>query len=122
MATHATEVRSFRIGVLTVQVLSSGGVEGPAVCYSLPVFAYQGWCYYVGNGSMSACQQNSVAYGWMKRRKSKPKQRALCQYYLDWLVGGCLAERIPLPSGAGPPPSDATVAYVGHRGRFFATS
>ena len=66
----------------------------------LPVFAYQVACFYAGRDSMSACQQKSVADGWMKGRNSTPKQRALCQCCLDWLVGEGLAECMPLPSDA----------------------
>ena len=49
---------------------------------------------------MSACQQKSVADGWMKGRNSTPKQRALCQCCLDWLVGDGLAECMPQRSDA----------------------
>ena len=49
---------------------------------------------------MSACQQTSVADGWMKGRNSTPKQRALCQCCLDWLVGEVLVECMPLRSDA----------------------
>ena len=68
--------------------------------YRLPVFAYQVACFYAGRDSMSACQQKSVADGWMKGRNSTPKQRALCQCCLDWLVGEGLAECMPLRSDA----------------------
>ena len=49
---------------------------------------------------MSACQQTSVAEGWMKGRNSTPKQRALCQCCRDWLVGDGLAECMPQRSDA----------------------
>ena len=68
--------------------------------YRLPVFAYQVMCFYAGCESMSACQQKSVADGWMMGRNSTPKQRALCQCCLDWLVGEGLAECMPLRSDA----------------------
>ena len=68
--------------------------------YRLPVFADQVACFYAGNDSMSACQQKSVADGWMTERRSRPKHRALCQRCLDWLVGEGLAECMPLQSDA----------------------
>ena len=95
MTTHATEVRSLRIGVLAIRVLSGGGRD-----YRLHVFAYQVACFYAGRDSMRACQQKSVADGWMKGRNSTPKQRALCQCCLDWLVGDGLAECMPQRSDA----------------------
>ena len=49
---------------------------------------------------MSACQQTSVADGWMMGCTSTPKQRALCQCCLDWLVGEGLAVCMPLRSDA----------------------
>ena len=68
--------------------------------YRLSVFAYQVACFYAGNDSMSDCQQRSVADGWMKGRNSTPKQRALCQCCLDWLVDEGRAECMPLRSDA----------------------
>jgi hypothetical protein len=73
-----------------------GGGRG----YRLHVFAYQVACFYAGRDSASACQQKSVADGWMKGRNSTPKQRSLCQCCLDWLVGEGLAEHMPLRSDA----------------------
>jgi hypothetical protein len=83
-----------------------GGEEG-GEGYCLYVFAYQGMCFYAKNDNISWCQQKSVAYGWMKGRNFRPKQRALCQYCLDWLVGEHLADCMPMGSDASwpPPPS-----------------
>ena len=93
-----------------------------AVCYCPPVFAYQGVCFYAGNDSMSACQQTSVAEGWMKGRSSTPKQRALCQCCLDWLVGEGLAECMPLRSDPPLPPHPPCKLLVAGRALALVTS
>ena len=92
------------------------------VCGCLSVFAYQGMCFYAGNDSMSACQQTSVAEGWMKGRSSTPKQRALCQCCLDWLVGEGLAECMPLRSDPPLPPHPPCKLLVAGRALALVTS